>query len=567
MTDDRLFSTEGPSRRFALEDAFEFKDFTNPELRNILDSQLKMQELSATDTAKDVAMELLSRERNRPTFGNGGAVEYLLGQAKTRHIARIRGSRSPSVVVFEPQDFDPDFDRHLHADQNLDRLFEGIIGCKHIIDKMREYQKIARVMKARGEDARGVIPTNFIFKGPPGVLTIRRSKGHINSHNSGTGKTTIARKIGQIYYEMGFLSSPKVEECSVSDLIGEYLGQTGPKTKKLFEKALGQVLLIDEAYRLCGDRFGQEAVDELVGLLTQDRFESKIVVILAGYEHDINKLLHDNRGLSSRFPEVISFVNISPKECIKILDEALRRKKVILPELRNPSSNGYSTLGKAVKYLSRLPLWANARDMETLAKRMISLVLTQLPESGQSNELILHVNDAVNVLRHMLDEQRCRSGMPSRSHLRCQGLQEELSSSTPNPNPPPAPVATQHPPPPPQERQRKETQIHQKSISRPSLPIPPPPHQSSSHTTPRPYPDTPPGSALKSRPPRMASSSQPQLRKKPFESQPLEPHIVSAFDTTWQQFLADQQSAQHSSRVLDDEIRYESSIAALVQCL
>jgi SpoVK/Ycf46/Vps4 family AAA+-type ATPase len=69
---------------------------------------------------------------------------------------------------------------------------------------------------------------------------------------------------------MGFLSSSKVEECSASDLVGQYVGHTGPKTKKLFEKALGQVLFIDEAYRLGEGRFAQEAVDELVGLLTQE---------------------------------------------------------------------------------------------------------------------------------------------------------------------------------------------------------------------------------------------------------------------------------------------------------
>jgi SpoVK/Ycf46/Vps4 family AAA+-type ATPase len=210
---------------------------------------------------------------------------------------------------------------------------------------------------------------------------------------------------------MGFLSSPKVEECSVSDLIGEWLGHTGPKTKKLFEKALGHVLFIDEAYQLHGDRFAQEAVDELVGLLTQDRFKSKIVIILAGYEHDIDKLLNNNSGLSSRFPDTILFKNISPKACLQILDEALRRKKVILPELHNPSSTGYSALKSVVEYLSRTPLWANAQDMETLAKTMSSLTLTQLPENGQSRELTLHVKDAIDVMQHMLDKQLRRSNL------------------------------------------------------------------------------------------------------------------------------------------------------------
>ena len=122
-------------------------------------------------------MELLDRERNRPNFGNGGAVENLLGQTKTRYMARMRGSRPPTVIVFEPQDFDPDFDRYLHADQNLDKMFEDVVGCEDIIDKLRDYQKVSRVMKARGEDTRDMIPTNFVFKGPPGVLNLMSIKG------------------------------------------------------------------------------------------------------------------------------------------------------------------------------------------------------------------------------------------------------------------------------------------------------------------------------------------------------------------------------------------------------
>lgn len=134
-----------------------------------MDSKLKKGDLAATDAAKDVALELLSRERNRPHFGNAGAVENLLGHAKTRFMNRHRGSLPPSIAVFESQDFDPEFDRHLHAAANLDKLFEGIVGCDHIIEKLQEYQKISRVMKARGESTGDIIPTNFVFKGPPGT--------------------------------------------------------------------------------------------------------------------------------------------------------------------------------------------------------------------------------------------------------------------------------------------------------------------------------------------------------------------------------------------------------------
>jgi hypothetical protein len=165
----------GLSRRFDIENAFHFEDFTDAELCEILNLKLKKQDLGATDAAKDVAIQVLSRARNRPNFGNGGEVENLLSQAKGRYQTRqasLPFKERSLDVVFEPQDFDPKFDRDAHASDNLEKLFEDVVGCEDIIRKLGDYQQIARTMKARGMDTRELIPTNFIFKGPPGSCYI-----------------------------------------------------------------------------------------------------------------------------------------------------------------------------------------------------------------------------------------------------------------------------------------------------------------------------------------------------------------------------------------------------------
>ena len=160
----------GLARRFAIENAFEFEDFTEPQLMEILDHKLKDQDLSATGDAKNVARELLSRMKNRPNFGNAGEVENLLGLAKARYQKRMMsippGQRAQ--VIFEPQDFDPDYKRSENASANLAKLFEDVVGCDDVIKKLGEYQKIAKAMKAQGLDMRTQIPSTFIFKGPPG---------------------------------------------------------------------------------------------------------------------------------------------------------------------------------------------------------------------------------------------------------------------------------------------------------------------------------------------------------------------------------------------------------------
>jgi len=327
----------GLSRRFAIEDAFHFEDFTDSELLEILDLKLKTQDLVATDAAKVVAIKVLSRARSRPHFGNGGAVENLLSQAKGRHQTRQASlsSRERSLdVIFEPQDFDPNHDRDAHAPDNLEKLFEDVVGCENVIRKLREYQQVSRAMKARGMDSHDSIPTNFIFKGPPGKVAVSLIEWEPTNfrlhHFKGTGKTTTARKMGQVYYDMGFLSSTEVIECSASDLVGQYVGQTGPKTKAVFEKALGRVLFVDEAYRLGEGHFAKEAIDELVDIMTQERFRSKIVVILAGYDQDMNKLMTVNTGLSSRFPEEIVFCNMPAPRCLELLKGELKKKNIRL---------------------------------------------------------------------------------------------------------------------------------------------------------------------------------------------------------------------------------------------
>jgi SpoVK/Ycf46/Vps4 family AAA+-type ATPase len=214
--------------------------------------------------------------------------------------------------------------------------------------------------------------------------------------------------MGSVYYDMGILASSEVIECSASDLVGEYVGHTGPKTKKLFEKALGRVLFIDEAYRLGDGRFAQEAMDELVGLLTHERFRGKFIVILAGYDNEINNLLQVNTGLSSRFPEEILFKDIGPAKCLEILDRNLQKQNVHFPILRDTTSPIYAKLVSLVGELSTLPSFGNARDMTTLAKKMVEIALTG-DGATTSDTFQLTAQDALFCFNAMLCQRRDRT--------------------------------------------------------------------------------------------------------------------------------------------------------------
>ena len=163
----------GLARRFAIENAFRFEDFNDDDLREIMDLKLKLQDLSATDAAKDVAIEVLSRSRNRPNFGNAGELENLLSVAKNNYQKRMAHfpyhARS-AEILFEPQDFDPDYQRSANATSNLKEIFKDVVGCEKIVKKLEGYQRIAQASKQSGRDPRDLIPTNFVFKGPPGLF-------------------------------------------------------------------------------------------------------------------------------------------------------------------------------------------------------------------------------------------------------------------------------------------------------------------------------------------------------------------------------------------------------------
>ena len=145
----------------------------------ILVSKMRHQDLNATQEAKLVARDVLERASRRPNFGNAGEVENQLGHAKNRFQGR-QSAKKPSErahdVIFEPQDFDPDFDRTAKAAERLKELFKDIVGCEEVVAKLGSYQQIAHGMKIRGINPSDMIPTNFLFKGPPGESLFRMGR-------------------------------------------------------------------------------------------------------------------------------------------------------------------------------------------------------------------------------------------------------------------------------------------------------------------------------------------------------------------------------------------------------
>jgi len=137
--------------------------------------------------------------------------------------------------------------------------------------------------------------------------------------NPGTGKTTVARIVGEVLYQKGIISQKKFIEVSRSDLVAGYIGQTAKKTREVLESALGGVLFIDEAYSLSqgsDNDFGKEAIDEILKFMEDHRKD--MVIIFAGYTKEMSEFLQMNSGLASRIPHTFDFEDYTPDEIVKI---------------------------------------------------------------------------------------------------------------------------------------------------------------------------------------------------------------------------------------------------------
>lgn len=163
----------GLGRRFPMDSAFIFEDFTDDELGQVLDLKLKQQAFETTAQGRKVALEVLARARNRPNFGNAGEIDILLNGAKVRHQQRLSAERasgrlSTNTSRFEPQDFDKEYDRGERAETNIPMLFAGNVGCEKIVEQLEGYRQTVRNMRKLDIDPRDQIPFNFLFRGPPG---------------------------------------------------------------------------------------------------------------------------------------------------------------------------------------------------------------------------------------------------------------------------------------------------------------------------------------------------------------------------------------------------------------
>ena len=267
----------------------------------------------------------------------------------------------------------------------LGNLESDLIGLKPVKKRIREIAALLLIDRLRKNVG--------LTSGSPGL--------HMSFTGSpGTGKTTVALKMSDILYKLGYIRKGHLLTVTRDDLVGQYIGHTAPKTKEVLKKAMGGVLFIDEAYYLYkpdNERdYGSEAIEILLQVMENQRDD--LVVILAGYKDRMDIFYESNPGLASRIANHVHFPDYSPVELLSIAKMMLEEQQYELtPEAEN-------ILLDYIQIRMEQPLFANARSVKNALDRARMRQANRIFET--SADLVLTKTDLVTLLPEDLLKSR-----------------------------------------------------------------------------------------------------------------------------------------------------------------
>ena len=252
---------------------------------------------------------------------------------------------------------------------------DELIGLAEVKEKVKQTANFARIQQHRIVQGLKPIPTSY---------------HSVYTGNPGTGKTTVARLMGRIFKALGVLKKGHLIECDRSALVGEYVGQTAPRTNAVVDSALDGILFIDEAYSLVKEHedYGQEAIETLLKRMEDNR--DRLIVIVAGYPEEMEKFVGSNPGLHSRFTRFIEFPDYGPQELCRIFALMFRKNGLALtPELREKVLHHFIHL-----HQERTGNFGNARLVRNCFETVVNAQATRLASSGTFDSKALTLLEA-----------------------------------------------------------------------------------------------------------------------------------------------------------------------------
>ncbi|OAK70774.1 hypothetical protein ABB05_11720 [Lederbergia galactosidilytica] len=342
---------------------FYFSDYSSEELVDIANGIAHSQGYMIDSEALDRLPEYFNQYqiKGKTDAGNGRLARQVVENAIKRQAVRVsnQSTSDEKLDLLRIEDFGLEKEKVFDLETNL----AGIIGLDHVKDIVRTLHRQELINQKRRE-------LNPKFKS-------EQALNYIFTGNPGTGKTTIARVVAELFKNINVLKKGHLVEVARPDLVGGYLGKTALKTEKVFMRALGGVLFIDEAYALSQDQYGEEAVNTLIKLM--EDHQGDICVILAGYEQQMNELLQVNPGIRSRFTNIIDFPDYGVDELYRIAEKLIDSKGFDLADEAKHVLENYIT-----NHCQRVD--GNGRYIRNMVEEIIRIQSNRLYEQTEFNE-------------------------------------------------------------------------------------------------------------------------------------------------------------------------------------
>ncbi len=329
------FLDSNPGLNSRIKHVISFPDYTPDELMEISDfTAEKRGVVIDVEAKKYINKRIFEIYRNRDDqFGNARFINGLIEEGKQNMALRLMANSidvdalgESEISTLTTKDMEKFFDQNSQSyvempideellQSSLSQLHD-LVGLSELKQEVDEMVKLVRYYKDIGRDVRRAFSIHTVFKGNPG-----------------TGKTTVARILVQLYKALGILERGHLIECDRKSLVAGYVGQTAIKTSELIDKAMGGGLFIDEAYSLVkggNADFGREAIETLLKKMEDHRGE--LMVIVAGYPQEMSVFIEANPGLMSRFDKQFTFKDYSAEELLLIAKMMLDKEELRLDE-------------------------------------------------------------------------------------------------------------------------------------------------------------------------------------------------------------------------------------------